>query len=521
VAFPPGSLDLTLLPAMALTLPVPSSPSSASADSPNAPQTPMSPHLVSTLALSPSDQSSAPSTTNSSPGPASSTNPQGKRKPSRRANTAERRATHNAVERQRRETLNGRFLVRIILLTSYLALFSDFFLTTLCSSFKDLAALLPNLSQIRRPSKSAIVNSSIAHIHASRRHRAMASRELRLLKLEADALRRELNEWRDRANLPRVEEPVRSEAFSMVLSGEVEILTSIPGMDEEEEGEGLGDEDDLPIRAMPPSVACSIPEDTEDLSSMGAPTVKPPTNSFPHNFLHQHAGAPHLAHIFPRPVSHGRPIVAQNMSNVSFENPAMASLYDQQTHIPSQQYQMQFNASAPLDTDKSVPWNNQIFAAEQFRQQLPDQHNMFTSPTTSQGPSPNSAAQQFAQQAYYQGPTPQQHPAQHVYGSPVDSEDASSVGSGPGYGGSDRSGSDSAYGSPQDTRASSVSSQPRSYEMPGMLTSNGIPARMSTGGVMWNRSEMDNVVALKPNMASAPIAVGGGSGNRVGISMIM
>ena len=34
-----------------------------------------------------------------------------KRKSSRRANTAERRATHNAVERQRRETLNGRFLV--------------------------------------------------------------------------------------------------------------------------------------------------------------------------------------------------------------------------------------------------------------------------------------------------------------------------------------------------------------------------------------------------------------------------
>ena len=38
-------------------------------------------------------------------------NTQPKRKPSRRANTAERRATHNAVERQRRETLNGRFLV--------------------------------------------------------------------------------------------------------------------------------------------------------------------------------------------------------------------------------------------------------------------------------------------------------------------------------------------------------------------------------------------------------------------------
>jgi len=143
---------------------------------------------------------------------------------------------------------------------------------------------------------------------------------------------------------------------------------------------------------------------------------------------------------------------------------------------------------------------------------------MFTPPTASQGPSPNSAAQQYAQQAYYQGPTSQQHPAQHIYGSPVDSEDASSVGSGPGYG--DRSGSDSAYNSPQDTRASSVSSQPRSYET-GILTSNGIPARMSTGGVMWNRSAMDSVVALKPNMASAPIAIGAGSGNGVGIPMIM
>ena len=349
----------------------------------------------------------------------------------------------------------------------------------------------------------------------------MASRELRLLKLEADALRRELNEWRDRANLPRVEEPVRSEAFSMVLSGEVEILTSIPGMDEEEEGEGLGDnEDDIPIRAMPPSAPCSIPE-AEDLNSMGAPAVKPPTNPFPQNFLPQHADAPHLAHIYPRPISQGRPIIAQNMSNVSFENPAMASLYDQQTHIPSQQYQMQFNGGAPLDTEKSVPWNNQIFAAQHFRQQLPEQHNMFTPPTASQGPSPNSSTQQFAQQAYYQGPTPQQHPAQHVYGSPVDSEDASSVGSGSGFSGSDRSGNESAYGSPQDTHASSAPSQHRNYEMPGIMTSNGIPARMSTGGVMWNRSEMDSVVALKPNMGSVPIGVGAGSGNGVGIPMIM
>jgi hypothetical protein len=103
---------------MAMTLPVPSSPSSASADSSNTPQTPVSStDLVQTLTLPVSDQSSSPSPTNALTSPLSSNILQAKRKPSRRANTAERRATHNAVERQRRETLNGRFLVRYFLIS--------------------------------------------------------------------------------------------------------------------------------------------------------------------------------------------------------------------------------------------------------------------------------------------------------------------------------------------------------------------------------------------------------------------
>ncbi|KAI0253490.1 hypothetical protein BJV78DRAFT_1152894 [Lactifluus subvellereus] len=479
---------------MTLTLPVPSSPSSTSTDSPNVPHTPVSPtNLVQTLSLPPSDQSSTPSTTNTSPGPLNLANPQAKRKPSRRANTAERRATHNAVERQRRETLNGRFL--------------------------DLAALLPNLSQIRRPSKSAIVNSSIAHIHASRRHRAMASRELRLLKLEADALRRELNEWRVRANHPRVEEPVRSEAFSMVLNGEVEILTSIPGMDEEDE-EGLGDnEDDLPVRAIPAGISRSIPEDAEDLNSMPA-TVKPATNPFAPNVPTQQQGAPHLTHILPRPASH-RPFIAQDISSVSFENPAMSSLYDQQTHVPSQQYQMQFNVGHPLDVDKSATWNNQIFATQQLQQQLANQHGMFPPSTPSHGPSSNSTGHPFSHQAYYQGPPRQQPPVQHIYGSPVDSEDAVSVSSASGFGERDRSTSmsGSTYGSPQGARAGSVSSG--SYEVPGILASGGIPARMSAGSVMWSSDEMENMAAFKPNIPSVPIAVGGGGSNGGGFAMMM
>lgn len=39
-----------------------------------------------------------------------------KTKSRKRVNTAEKRASHNAVERQRREQLNGRFLVRLVAL---------------------------------------------------------------------------------------------------------------------------------------------------------------------------------------------------------------------------------------------------------------------------------------------------------------------------------------------------------------------------------------------------------------------
>ncbi|KAJ7696206.1 hypothetical protein B0H17DRAFT_1007818 [Mycena rosella] len=137
-------------------------------------------------------------------------------KTTRRVNTAERRATHNAVERQRRETLNGRFL--------------------------DLAALLSNLHQIRRPSKSSIVNSSIAHLNASRRHRMLASQQLRMMKTEADALRHEVNEWRMRAGAAGVEEPMRGDAFAIVIRGELEFEAGdmVDADDGEEDEEGGG-----------------------------------------------------------------------------------------------------------------------------------------------------------------------------------------------------------------------------------------------------------------------------------------
>ncbi|KAJ7743915.1 hypothetical protein DFH07DRAFT_777245 [Mycena maculata] len=147
-------------------------------------------------------------------------------------NTAERRASHNAVERARRETLNARFL--------------------------DLAGLLPNLKHLRRPSKSAIVNSSIAHVRAARRYRQLASYQLRALNAECDMVRREVNQWRARAGIRPAEVPSRSEGFSLVLAGEEPAFDPV-------DLEGDDDDDDfgrvLPHRRPPPArePACEGP----------------------------------------------------------------------------------------------------------------------------------------------------------------------------------------------------------------------------------------------------------------------
>lgn len=281
---------------MTLPITIPSSPSTVSSSDGGDPRTPVSPVA---------GQQTLP---NSENGNGNSSNPNssatGKRKASRRANTAERRATHNAVERARRETLNGRFL--------------------------DLAKLLPNLSQIRRPSKSAIVNSSIAHVHASRRHRALAARELRVVKLEADNLRRELNEWRDRAGIPRIEEPVRGEGFGMVLNQELEVIPI--GAADEEDGDEYGMYDD------------GTPADDNDF---GAITVEEQQRIVAAQQQQAQAFRPQVSvSTYPAPPqpqrsqsfhghSHG-PMIASPTA-VSFENPALG-VYDSHVTVPGNPY---------------------------------------------------------------------------------------------------------------------------------------------------------------------------------------
>ncbi|KAF7339148.1 Macrophage erythroblast attacher isoform 1 [Mycena venus] len=103
-------------------------------------------------------------------------------------------AAERWVERAPRKTLNARFL--------------------------DLAALLPNLKHLWYPSKSAIINSSIAYVCAADRYRQLASQQLCALNAECDMVRREVNQWRVRAGVHPAVAPLRSEGFALVLGGE-------------------------------------------------------------------------------------------------------------------------------------------------------------------------------------------------------------------------------------------------------------------------------------------------------------
>lgn len=93
-----------------------------------------------------------------------------KTKPRRRVTTDEKRSQHNAIERARRNTLNGRFAT--------------------------LGHLIPSLASHRNPSKAAVVNGSISHLTYQREQRLLAAKLLRRICPEHDTLLAEVNHWR-------------------------------------------------------------------------------------------------------------------------------------------------------------------------------------------------------------------------------------------------------------------------------------------------------------------------------------
>jgi hypothetical protein len=396
---PPSIYPRSQLLSTAMSLQIPSSPSDGSSTScsthPPSPLTP--PQITESF----HDPNADPNSATILPAPA------GKRKPSRRANTAERRATHNAVERQRRETLNSRFLVSICSNTLE-------YTGVLIASPQDLAGLLPNLSQIRRPSKSAIVNSSIAHIHASRRHRLIAARELRMVKTETDALRRELNEWRDRSGLPRMEEPPRSESFNLVLSGEVEVIVPSTQNDDEDNMEDDGDDDlhsgssedveevarTAAVNLIKPSRSpTSAPSPTSHQFAHNTPSLPVHQNGVAHPHSQQVPGGPQphpavtqLLHGRQHPhaipshhTSTGGPIIANHYSPASYENPAL--IYD--NYHPSQ---FGYNLPQSYTSGQLPPHILAQLTTEMDQKASPGWYNnstgQFTPPSSSGGPSP-------------------------------------------------------------------------------------------------------------------------------------
>jgi hypothetical protein len=384
--------------------------------------------------------------------------------------------------------------------------------------------LLPNLSQIRRPSKSSIVNSSIAHVHASRRHRQLASRELRLLKLESDAMRRELNEWRDRASLPHVEEPVRSEGFAMILSGEPEVLAAIPDEEEEAGAQGLDSYDD----------------GEDDFTGMIGSTAD--------DFETQMLNTNLFAHNLPSPANnqmmarspHG-PMIVSNPPTVSFENPAMASVYEPIHHTNSHYAGAHYLRHSQSDIDKVVAWNAHLYTPANGtsppQQLMQAQRSLFTPPSSSHGlpasGTTTTAGVQHqsntfsdpASQAFLVNLQRQQHqqqvptmPLGHIFAS-LDTDDASSVGSV--HARRERSGSlsgsASGYGSP------AHGSSPGNYDMPSasigdfsMPRGTSTSAQLASSG-SW-MSETDGMGGL--DIIQPVISVGGG-GNGTGFAMMM
>lgn len=186
-----------------------------------------------------------------------------------------------------------------------------------------------------------------------------------MLKHEADALRREINEWRNRAGIPLVEEPARSDGFSMVLSGELEVIAAVSGEDDnEDDNDYIGYEDEFPaVRGHP-----RIDEiDDPRMASM----IKPPHFNPNPNTAN---GLP-LTHVLPRP-SAGPSMMA---SPASYESPniyeARHGIAASPTTAPGY---MHHQSQHSIDADKMVWYSSQ----PQHYIMQPQQRPLYTPPTS-------------------------------------------------------------------------------------------------------------------------------------------
>ncbi|KAJ2611240.1 hypothetical protein H4S08_003253 [Coemansia sp. RSA 1365] len=123
------------------------------------------------------------------------------------AEHAQRRATHNAIERARRESLNGQF--------------------------QDLASAVPALIHVRRPSKATIVEKSLEYIRTFKEHLGNRDQYIKKLQLRNLSLHDEVNRLRNQLGLEPLAEA--SEIQSGLEDSPASIVESAEESDETKE----------------------------------------------------------------------------------------------------------------------------------------------------------------------------------------------------------------------------------------------------------------------------------------------
>lgn len=163
-----------------------------------------------------------------------------------------------------------------------------------------------------------------------------------MMKGEADALRHELNEWRARAGVPFAEEPMRSDAFGIVVRGELEFeagdLVDGEEGEDDEDGGNPGVYGGRQYATEPVSYAEEVAEDyammqrqQQEHAEMIAAQMQAP---FAHAHTVLHPSAPHPSQGYPVNPGHRQPAVPSthyyaapptivNPALAPFENPAM------------------------------------------------------------------------------------------------------------------------------------------------------------------------------------------------------
>lgn len=229
-----------------------------------------------------------------------------------------------------------------------------------------------------------------------------------------------------------------------------------------------------------------------------------------------------------------QPMIASGSpTSVSFENPAMASLYEPATHIQQQQ-QQQFPFLHQLSQEVSSmdKWNQQqqMYSLQsQQQQQQQQQRNLFNAPPTSAQltPPPSATTTAFSDPLFFANLQRQQQQLSsmgHMYGSPIEGDDASSIGSVHSIGGGrQRRGSSSngsnGYVTPPPASAGGFDLVSVMGDVVGRRASSGNAGGLHINTGWRNSADMDEIVGVaglnlmkQHQQQQQPISVGGGGG---------